>query len=261
MSLPTESDHESLARSSSRTALTTALSALLVVGAIVYSSFRLYQVGAEVNRKNEQLKILDRDKAEVAKEVARLRTEASEKSKQVDLLTSTQGDILEFLGRVTEKENIRLIGEDVDWPRTNKGIQELPPGRRKQAVLGAILLAWHSIPFALGQHSAAKGFDSPRFIQFLLGRVGIQVTNTPNERLSAAMMRTFARVDSPQPGDLMIYKGNVGNFVMMYLGPGSNRGNGVCIGTFESGQPVQVMDSVNFRTSIYPFISYYRVPY
>jgi len=261
MSLPTEAGHETLARTSSRTALATALSASLVVAAIAYSSLRLYQVKAEVDRKNEQVKVLDREKAAIAKEVAKLRTEAAEKSKQVELLTSTQGDLLKFLGGVTEKEKIRLIREDVDWPRISKGIQELPPGRRKQAVLGAILLAWQNIPFALGGQSAAKGFDSTGFVQFLLGRVGIPVTKDPSERLSVALMRMFARVDSPQPGDLMFYKGNVGNFVMMYLGPGSQMGRGVCIGTFESGQPVQVMDSANFMTSVYPFIGYFRVTY
>jgi hypothetical protein len=59
----------------------------------------------------------------------------------------------------------------------------------------------------------------------------------------------------------MFYRGDVGNFAMIFVGGGDARGQGVCVGTFETGQPVQVMDSVNFNTKDFPFIGYFRVPY
>lgn len=247
MTLPVEPDQDALARASRRAAVATALGALLVVSAIAFSALRLRYAEAAVAEKTQR--------------VAHLETVASDAVRRVEALRSTQGDILDFLAHVTEKEAIRLIDKDVDWPRTRSGVLELPPGRRKQAVLGAVLLAWKDIPFKLGGSRPASGFDSPRFIQFLLDRVGIHVTSKADERLSVSMMRQFTQFDAPEPGDLMFYKGAVGNFVMIYLGPGQARGQGVCVGTFEAGQPVQVMDSANFNTAVYPFIGYYQVPY
>ena len=75
------------------------------------------------------------------------------------------------------------------------------------------------------------------------------------------MMQTFKKVDSPEPGDLMFFTGNVGSFAMIYLSEGRPGGQGVCIGTFETGQPVQIIDSTDINTPVYPFIGYYRVNY
>jgi len=59
----------------------------------------------------------------------------------------------------------------------------------------------------------------------------------------------------------MFYKGDVGYFVMMYLAPSREVGQAICIGTFESGEPVQVRDSADFRTDLYPFQGFFSPPY
>jgi hypothetical protein len=81
------------------------------------------------------------------------------------------------------------------------------------------------------------------------------------ERLSSAMMRQFARVESPLPGDLIFYRGNVGSFVVMYLGPGAAAGKGTAVGTLQTGEEVQILDTANINTPVYPFIGIFRVPY
>lgn len=247
MITPIDGGQASLARASRRAAVATALGAVLTLLAIGYSALRLRAVEAEVSSKRA--------------EVGRLEAEVSAAEREVEDLTSSQRDALDFLARVTAQESIRLIGEDVDWPRIRDGIVGLQPGRRKQAVLGGILLAWRDIPFRLAGKDMTTGFDSPRFVQFVLGRVGIEVKSEPGERLSVAMMRRFAQTRSPEPGDLLFYKGEIGHFVMIYLGPGAPGGQGVCLGTFETGQPVQIMDSVHFNTTTYPFIGYFGVTY
>jgi hypothetical protein len=47
----------------------------------------------------------------------------------------------------------------------------------------------------------------------------------------------------------------------MYIAPGSANGKGVAVGTLQTGEEVQILDTANIRTSVYPLIGYYRVPY
>ena len=137
----------------------------------------------------------------------------------------------------------------------------LPPGQRKKAVLAAILLAWKEIPFRLGGRSLGSGFDSSNFVRFVLSQVGINIADEPNRRPSEIMMQRFERTDTPMPGDLMFYRGNIGNFVLIYLAKGNPGGQGICVGTVETGQPVQIIDSTIINTPIFPFIGYYKIDY
>lgn len=89
----------------------------------------------------------------------------------------------------------------------------------------------------------------------------MKVDVQPGQRLSDAMMTAFNRVDSPLPGDLIFYRGNVGNFVVMYIGPGEPRGHGVAIGTLQTGEEVQILDTAHVNTPRYPLIGIYRVSY
>lgn len=208
----------------------------------------------KVRRLQEQSGALEKNAGELQEQIKRLRGETKD-------LTLTQEGVLDFLAKVTSSQGIRLLDSDVDWDQTKKAILGLPNGQRKQAVLGAILLAWKEIPFTLGKDSLSQGFDSPRFVRLVLSQVGISIPDEPNRRLSETIMRRFSRVDEPMPGDLIFYRGNVGNFVMIYLAPGKPGGQGICVGTFESGQPVQIMDSSRFNTAVYPFLDYYHVDY
>lgn len=208
----------------------------------------------KVRRLQEQSDALEKNAGELQEQIKRLRGETTD-------LTLTQESVLDFLAKVTSSQRIQLIDSDVNWDQTKKEVLGLPPGQRKQAVLGGILLAWKEIPFGLSGNSLTEGIDSPRFIRLVLSQVGIEIPDEPNRRLSETIMSKFSRTDTPKPGDLIFYRGNIGSFVMIYLAQGKPGGQGICVGTLQPGAPVQIMDSSNITTGTHPFLGYYRVGY
>ena len=229
-----------LGKASQRTALVSMIGFLIILASMGYEAIKLRQ--------------LEKEKQQLSDSVRYLRSHTDE-------LLRTQEGVLDFLGGVTSGDRIRLIDPSVDWSSTKKFLIDMPAGPRKTAVLTAILLAWKDLPFSLENHSLASGLDSPHFINVVLKNVGVKVQQNPNERLSDAMMRQFQKVDSPMPGDLIFYKGNVGSFVMMYIAPGAPSGNGIAVGTLQTGEEVQIVDTIHINTPVYPFIGYFRVPY
>lgn len=236
-----------LGRASRRAAALSVLGFLVVVASFGYAVI--------------QLRNLERDREALQRDVSRLRDSVRVLRDQTDKLAKTQASVLDFLGGVTSGERIRLIDRSVDWEKTKQYVMSLESGPRKTAILNAILLAWKELPFSLTNKGLAQGLDSPHFIQIVLARAGVSVRQTPGERLSDAMMREFQKVDTPLPGDLIFYRGNVGNFVVMYIAPGASGGNGVAVGTLQTGEELQVLDTNNVNTPVYPFIGFFRVPY
>jgi hypothetical protein len=220
---------------------------LLVAGALTYAAF--------------QLRGLERDRQRLENQVARLTDSLRAIEARTRSLVQTQESVLDFLGSVTTGDRIRLVDRAVDWNRTKREIMAMPTGPRKSAVLAAILLAWKELPFSLDNRGLSHGLDSPHFIKVVLERVGVAVTQRPDERLSDAMMRQFQRVDSALPGDLIFYRGNLGSFVVMYVAPGMPGGKGVAVGTLQTGEEVQVLDTQHINTPVYPLIGVFRVPY
>lgn len=231
---------EKLGRASRRAAVLSALGFLLVIGALGYAAINLNRL----ENKRQQLETA----------VQRLESQTQ------DLLKTQQG-VLDFLGGVTAEDRIRLIDPSVDWAATKRYVAEMKSGPRKTAILAAILLAWKELPFSVNNRGLSSGLDSPHFTNVVLSSVGVHVDQKPGERLSDAMMRQFKPVDSPLPGDLIFYRGNLGSFVVMYIAPGSANGEGVAVGTLQTGEEVQVLDTANINTPVYPFIGFYRVPY
>jgi len=219
---------------------------LIIIPVLLIGSWWLFSI--------YKVKQLDQQSKKLETKIDTLATKAKE-------LRATQEDILDFLAKVTSEENIRLFDRDVDWNRTKKRILDLPPGKRKQAVFAAILLAWKEIPFELNQQSLSSGFDSPRFIRFVLFQVGIEIADRPGTPLSVNMMQIFEQVETPLPGDLIFYRGQVGNFVFMYLAEGNPYGNGVGIGMVQRIFPLLIVDTVNVNTQYFPFVGYFRVKY
>ncbi len=172
--------------------------------------------------------------------------------KEVTALQRSRDDALAFLSEISRKENIRLINPNVkeSWSEVVAGIAALKPGQRKKAVYGALLLAWKEIPLGFQGHDLSTGVDSPGFFRHAFDSVGLSISRQPGQRLSDAIEQQFRKVSKPTPGDLMVYKGaesdSVGHFVMMYLGPGEEGGDGICLGTFTTHQPVQIIDSYYF---------------
>jgi cell wall-associated NlpC family hydrolase len=238
---------DELAKGSKRAATISLLGFLLVLISMGYAAYKLTQL-----EKEKEALTYQRD--QLAREVTDLQSRANE-------LLKTQKGVLDFLGGVTNGERIRLVDPSVNWASVEKYIDALPAGKRKSAILTALLLAWKDLPFSLNDRTLLTGLDSPHFINSIISQLGIHVEVSPKERLSDAMMRQFKRADSPLPGDLIFYRGNVGSFVLMYIGPGSPAGKGVAVGTLQTGEELQVVDTEHINTPVYPFIGYFRVPY
>ncbi len=204
---------------------------------------------------------LSESNRQVVEELARSRAQGKTLEARVSALNATQAHLLQFIRDVTAAENIRLVDPRVDWEATKAAVIAMPAGTRKAAVLGAILLAWKELPFSTQNRGLASGLDSPHFINLILQQFGAGVDAGPGQRLSDAMMDKLAPSERPLPGDLLFYKGNVGSFVVMYLAPGASGGQGVAVGTLQTGEEIQIVDTVDLNTERYPFIGAYRVEY
>jgi hypothetical protein len=231
---------EGLRRASRRGAAVSLFGFALVLAAMGYASLSLIHLEHERDELQGSIKSL---------------------KSRTDGLLQTQRSVLDFLGGLTASGQIRLIDPSVDWSRTEEYLMDMPAGPRKTAALSAILLAWKNLPFSTNNQSLTSGLDSPHFINIVLAEQRVHVEKRQDERLSDAMMRQFKRVDSPLPGDLLFYHGNVGSFVVMYIAPGSSAGNGIAVGTLQTGEEVQVLDTAHINTPVYPYIGCFRVPY
>lgn len=248
------SSEETLAQASKRAAIVSAIGALFVLASLVYSTLRIVAIEEEVNEKQALLQI-------VTDSLTANKTQWKALKHEVVELRNTQDNVLKFLTEVVDGKKVNLLDSDVDWSVVQRSIDTLSPGVRKQAILTAILLAWKDIPFAMGQYTPNQGFDSPRFLAYVLGKNGVHIQQRPNERLSDALMRTCIRVDKPQPGDLVFYKGQVGSFGFLYLADDEPYVAGIGIGTLQALEPLQIMRLANVNTPHFPLIGYFRVPY
>lgn len=238
---------DALGKAARRAALLSSVGAVVVLGALVYAV--------------AGLKSLEQQRATLSSEVSSFEQKVSALRARATDLESTQSDLLAFLGDVTSQESIRFVDPGVDWISAKATILSLPAGPRKSVVLSAILLAWKAVPFSLENRGLSRGLDSPHFVNSVLSRYGVDVAPNSGERLSDAMMRTFEKAESPEPGDLLFYRGNVGSFVVIYVAPGKPGGHGVAVGTLQTGEELRILDTASMNTAVYPFIGVFKVPY
>lgn len=243
-----------LAVSSRRAAVLSAFGAIVVFGSLTYSAYKLADTARQIALKKEEVAAID---AELKRREAVIGT----LTRDIDRLKSTQNGLLDFLAKVTDESQVSILDRDVDWQIVKSDIEKLPSGKRKQTILTAILLAWKDIPFAMGKQSVGKGFDSPRFIEYVLATNGVKIRKDSNERMSDALMRSFKKVEKPRPGDLVFYKGQVGSFGFFYLSDGKPSSAGVGIGTLQATAPLQIISLDNVNTPFFPLIGYFRVFY
>lgn len=245
---------DKLAVSSRRAAILSILGAVIVIASLAYSAFKLADVEMVVTQKQREVATID---AELKKREAVITT----LTRDIESLRNTQDGLLDFLAKVTDESQVSILDRDVDWRALKTDIDKLPSGKRKQALLTAILLAWKDIPFTMGKQSVSKGFDSPRFIEYVLSKNGVKIRKESDERMSDALMRSFKKVEKPRPGDLVFYKGQVGSFGFMYLSDGTPSSAGIGIGTLQAAAPLQIISLNNINTPYFPLIGYFRVVY
>ena len=97
------------------------------------------------------------------------------------------------------------------------------------------------IPYRMGGNSLATGMDCSHFVWMVLKEAGYSVAYRPSDALAGWVQRT----STPQPGDLVLFRGHVGIFV----------GNGMMVDQGSSGgahlREIKYYDN---------FIGYGRIP-
>jgi hypothetical protein len=190
--------------------------------------------------------------------------------RQVAALGKTRSHLLTFFRQLGSVEKFAIVDtavRTVDLDSASTAIERLPEGKRKDAVYGAILLAWKALPFRMDGKWLGQGTNSPEFFVRLLTDVGVTVEVRPGELQSDAIIRACEKVTEAQPGDLMVYRGTergaTGRFTVMYLGRGREGGHGLGLGVLGAKYPLQILDSdwLDHVPPVDNFIGYYRPHY
>lgn len=250
-----EEELRKIEKSSRRSGLLSLVGILTFIGSLIYASISL-------NNANNKLSQVEKELKKKELQLDSLNNYFRKLSQNVDGLKNDEKKLADFLIqllRTTEENSTR--GNDIDWNKVAQSIIDLPSGKRKTAVLIALLMTWKEIPFDLGTSNPSMGFDSPSFLIYVLNQVGINVDKKPKEFLSVAIMNKFQKIDKPLPGDLIFYKGQTGNFGLMYLCGGDEEGQGVAIGTLQSISPLAIYETKYINRPFFPFIGFYRVNY
>ena len=143
-----------LKKASRRSAIISLLGVFIVIISLIYSYFQIRSLQIQIEDKMHEL--------------VELQNKIQEYNEEISKLSSTQESLLDFLAAVTEEENISILNISGDWKKVKNEIMGLEAGKRKDAILIAILLAWKDIPFSLVQESIRAGFDSPSFLRYVL---------------------------------------------------------------------------------------------
>jgi cell wall-associated NlpC family hydrolase len=227
----------------------------------VYSYVNLNELEKSIAIKSKELKT-------VGKSIQSLKEKAKSYQQRLQLsenklqnLQETQDSVLDFLVSVTDQNNIHILDSSVNWDEVKKQLSALPAGDRKNALLNSILLAWKDIPFTMGKESLSGGFDSPRFLRYVLKTVGLKINNVNGQRASDILMNKFQKVDKPMVGDLVFFKGQVGSFGFILLSIGDTDSEHVSIGTLQKSAPLQIISMGNINTQYFPLRGYFRVIY
>ena len=244
---------EKLERSSRRSAILSLIGILIFVSSLLYASFslrkaekNLEEMRGKLNATTNQLRTTTSQLHTIEKRISGLKhDEADMNGFILDLIESTRRNQGTGSSSMSEAQ----------WKEIKNTILSLPSGRRKLAVNIALLTTWKDIPFQLAVNNIKSSFDSPGYIQYVLSQAGVNIAKRPNEPLSITLMKSFKKVDDPLPGDLMFYKGQIGNFGLIYLSPG------IGIGTLQASARLSIYETKYMNTEYYPFLGYFRVNY
>ncbi|WP_420322556.1 NlpC/P60 family protein [Flagellimonas sp.] len=251
---------------------------LIFLLALAFGGNKLHEINKELDQKKETLEITNSKLNELTSrlsstrenlDLAELKTDSLElyfdnMLLKVDSLKNDERTLTQFLINLikTSQENVQADADNIDWEILEENLNNMPSGKRKSAIFISLLMTWKEVPFDLGKKNPSVGFDSPRFLAYVLNQVGIKVQRKPNEPLSVTLMNKFDKVDTPKIGDLIFYKGQIGNFGLIYLGPNKDDSSqGIGIGTLQSISPLSIYDTKNLNIEFYPLRGFYRVNY
>jgi cell wall-associated NlpC family hydrolase len=233
---------------------------IFVLGLFFYAAHYISELKTEISNLNVTRKDLQNKLDELQNEIKQKNIDKEDIDKKINNLNNTQKSIFDFLTSITNANKIKFIDSDIDWEKVQEHLIYMKSGKRKEAIFGAIIMSSVGIRFKLGEKSPQKGFDSSTFIEYVLSQVGVKINRQANKRPSESIMGQFIKVSDPQPGDLLFFKGEIGNFGLFYLAPGSSSGHGIAIGALGSENPCVIADTQSINPD-FPFIGYFRVIY
>ncbi|MBX2841188.1 MAG: C40 family peptidase [Flammeovirgaceae bacterium] len=231
-----------------RITIITIIIVVLLFFAIGVVSYKLYQSSQELTENQRLVTTLQKQVSE----------QNAEKNKKVKSDGMNVQEVFNLINGIMERESIPFVKDGVDMENIMVNLNNLPDGSRKKALTTAILLALRKYPFRLKGDNPKTGFNSPRFIKYVLGFVNLNIDEYPGEYLSSTMMDRFEKVDTPQPGDLMFFSGRPGNIALFFLGEGDVGGQGTGIGLLGLNFPTAIYETSAFNAE---FLGYYRVDY
>jgi len=252
---------EILRKSSRRSAWLTIYGVVIIITSLAYSYIKLADLENNIIEKKKELKGFETSVDHLKSESNDYKIKLIESKNELMNLRKTQDSVLNFLVSVTDENKVHILDSSVDWNEVKNQLSNLPAGDRKNAILNSILLAWKDIPFTMGKEGVRAGFDSPRFVRYVLETVGLKVENEKGKRLSDTLMGAFEKVKKPSPGDLVFFKGQVGSFGFILLSVGESDSEHVGVGTLQRISPLQIISMDNINTPHFPLKGYFRVIY
>ncbi|WP_020530451.1 hypothetical protein [Flexithrix dorotheae] len=231
-----------------RITIITIIVVVLLFFAIGVVSYKLYESSKELT-KNQQLV------TSLQNQVKKDQDASNRKSNPTGMDVQ---EVFNLINDIMVRESIPFVKDGVNMDKVLANLKNLPDGSRKKTLTTSILLALRKYPFRLKGDSPKNGFNSPRFIKYVLGFVDINIEENSGEFLSSTMMTQLEKVETPQPGDLMFFTGRPGNIALFYLGESDVSGNGIGIGLLGLNFPTAIYETSAFNAD---FLGYYRVNY
>ena len=131
---------DKLAQRSYRMGWLSLFGAVLVFISMVYSYFTIHDLSDEINK-------LEIEKTKLETEVTSKKEDLIELGSLVSRLQQSRNSAAALLLDILNIENQFNVDPSVNWESLREQLLSMSSGKRQEAVLTAILLAWKSIPF------------------------------------------------------------------------------------------------------------------
>ena len=183
------------------------------------------------------------------------------------------------MGATLDAGPVKRLGTAVEWSSVQASIMQLAPGRRRTAVLIALMSTWREVAYQDGG-TTLIATDGQRFVDLVISYAGLPPTvpgfpgmpekKLGNKRGSEALIARFGEpnpASSPKAGDLMFFDGPSckapGSPCCIYLAPGRGESPGICVGlpVAHKRRAAQVLDSGHDPDFRCRFRGYVPIPY
>ncbi len=252
---------EDIAQRSHRWGWLSLFGALLVFLSMGYSYFTIHKLDQEVILRNVEIDRLRKEISDLEEQIQKKKGDIEELNAIIPKLVEKRNSAAALLLQILDIERQVIVDRSVNWGLFRKQFLSLPNGQRQEAILMAILLAWKDIPFSITGRRLLEGFSSSSFIQYVLHHVSINIRENRGEYLSEAFMRSFERTQSTEPGDIVCYRGAIGNFCLLVISTDSEGKALAGIGTLETAHPLGIYAMSSINVNNYPLVGYFKVPY